>query len=156
VAERQRRVLVVNDEARLAESVRQLLSNDGYEARVALDGFAALELLAQTPADLILLDLIMPRLDGWSFLKHRAADPLLLGVPVLFWSVADRDAFEEAQRLGATRCLSRAETTPDQLLESIARLMGSVEPSSTSVAPRTDRLAFPARRSSPDTGSVLP
>ncbi len=68
---RHRRVLVVNDDASLAESVCRLLREEDYEARLALDGQAALETFAEWSADLVLLDLIMPRLDGWRFLESR-------------------------------------------------------------------------------------
>jgi len=119
-----RRVLVVNDDAKLANGVRQLLCSQGYEARVAHDGVEAMEAFAAWPADLILLDLLMPRLDGWGFLEQRANDPALARAPVLVWSVAAADELDKARRLGATECLPRAAMTPDGLLASVARLLG--------------------------------
>jgi CheY-like chemotaxis protein len=116
------RVLVVNDDARLAEGVRGLLCEQGYDARVVLDGLAAVETFADWPADLILLDLFMPRLDGWGFLEKRDRDPALKRASVLVWSVAANEELELARRLGATECLPRA-TSPDRLLDSVARLV---------------------------------
>jgi CheY-like chemotaxis protein len=116
-------VLVVNDDARLAESVCQLLREEDYEARLALDGEAALETFAGWPADLVLLDLIMPRLDGWQFLERRSHDITLAQVPVLVWSVGATDELELARRLGADVCLARPATDLDQLLDTIERLL---------------------------------
>src|SRR5215831_14761119 len=99
------RVLVVNDDAPLAETVRSLLCSEGYEARVAFDGVEAVAAFADWPADLILLDLLMPRLDGWGFLKQRAHDPALQRAVVLVWSVAAAEELERARSLGATECL---------------------------------------------------
>jgi CheY-like chemotaxis protein len=73
---------------RLAHTVRLLLDDEGYDARVATDGATALQILAEWHADIVLLDLFMPRLDGWGFLKRRAESLALQRTPVLVWSVA--------------------------------------------------------------------
>jgi CheY-like chemotaxis protein len=118
-----RRVLVVNDDCRLADSVRQLLSRSGYEAVVAFDGREGLDILQTWHADLVLLDLIMPRLDGWAFLHELASEPETDRPTVLVWSVAAADDLDRARRLGATDCLVRTSTGPDQLLRAIERLL---------------------------------
>jgi CheY-like chemotaxis protein len=117
------RVLVVNDDAPLARCVCRLLGEQGYDARLVLDGAAAVEAFEDWPADLIVLDLLMPRLDGWGFLEHRAGNPGLARAPVLVWSVAGAHDLELARQLGATECLPRAACTPDRLLDSVARLL---------------------------------
>jgi CheY-like chemotaxis protein len=121
------RVLVVNDDARLASSVQSLLAGQGYEARTANDGMAALRVLAAWPADLVLLDLMMPRLDGFGFLqlqqKRQPIEPAESDPAVLVWSVADDGQLEEARQLGASECLPMASTTPDSLLDAISRLL---------------------------------
>lgn len=94
------RVLVVNDDVRLAASVCRLLCNEGYQARMAADGRAALEILARWPVDLVLLDLVMPRVDGFEFLRKRAVENSLKAVPVLVWSVTSPEATSNS------RCVS--------------------------------------------------
>jgi len=118
-----RRVLVVNDDARFAASVRGLLLGCDYEARIALDGQAALEVLAGWEADLVLLDLIMPILDGWAVLEQLAQRPASSRPIVLVWSVAAAAELDRARQLGAAECLPRSATDPDQLLDAIARLL---------------------------------
>ena len=119
------RVLVVNDDGRLARSVQGLLSDSGYEARTANDGERALEILADWPADLVLLDLVMPRLDGFGFLQRRAREGGRRQPPVLVWSVADDRLLEQARHLGATECLPMAASTPDTLLATVSRLLAA-------------------------------
>jgi CheY-like chemotaxis protein len=117
------RVLIVNDDPRLVESVRTLLADEGYEVRTACDGRAALEALSGYPADLILLDLIMPRIDGWEFLMRRAANRDLMQSHVVVWSVAPPEDLERARKLGADSILSRHATDPDRLLSTIRQAM---------------------------------
>jgi len=125
---RRRRVLVVNDDAPLAESVCRLLREENYDARSALDGEAALQTFSEWPADLVLLDLIMPGLDGWRFLERRSRDPSLVRVPVLVWSVGATDELDLARSLGADVCLTRSAIDPDQLLDTIDKLLTRAGP----------------------------
>jgi CheY-like chemotaxis protein len=122
---RETRVLVVNDNALLAESVRKLLQSEGYDTRVAHDGLEALDVLAAWQADIILLDLMMPKLDGFGFLAQHGADPNLARSRVVVWSVASVSELKRAQALGAVECLSTSSTRPDDLLETLARLMAT-------------------------------
>ena len=122
-------MLVVNDDVSLAESVCRLLREENYEARLAVDGEAALQTFAVWPADLVLLDLIMPGLNGWQFLERRSRDASLTHVPVLVWSVADADELELARSLGANVCLARSAAGPDRLLDVIEHLLTRSGPS---------------------------
>ena len=81
------RILVVEDDERLLEAMVSLLRLVGYTALGVLNGYAALERLRgeQAPC-LILLDLMMPEMDGWQFRKRQLADPKLTGVPVIVCS----------------------------------------------------------------------
>lgn len=117
------RVLVVNDDARLASTVSELLSEEGYDTRVAHDGLAAIEALAAWTADVILLDLIMPHLDGWAFLQRRAVEPALAQSRVLVWSVAPPEELQRARELGAEQCLPGGSTDPEHLLLAVRRLL---------------------------------
>jgi CheY-like chemotaxis protein len=117
------RILVLNDDAALARSVRALLAETGYEVRTAGDGAEGLAELRCWPADLVLLDLIMPRLDGWEFLARLPHLGLATPPVVLVWSIAGASELEYARGLGATACLPRASTGPQQLLDAIERLL---------------------------------
>jgi CheY-like chemotaxis protein len=124
----QRRVLVVNDDRRLAESVRGLLEEGGYAVRTAFDGRHGLQVMAQWPPHLIVLDIIMPVLDGWGFLQQLqqrglAERPRRDRPVVLVWSVLQAQDLERARLLGAAECLPRGSTSPDELLDAVGRLL---------------------------------
>lgn len=63
-------VLVVDDDAVIVESLRKILSNAGYGVAVAGDGSSALQVVRAEPVDAVLLDLVMPRLDGIKTLRY--------------------------------------------------------------------------------------
>jgi len=65
-------ILVVDDDSRLRESILMLLRDAGYSARGAANGREALDLAQDETPSLILLDLMMPVMDGWQFLAERA------------------------------------------------------------------------------------
>jgi CheY-like chemotaxis protein len=117
------RVLVVNDDARLAESVCTLLTEEGYETRVARDGLAAIDALDDWPADVVLLDLMMPHLDGLGFLARRASEPNLARSLVVVWSVAPAFELDRARALGAVECLPGGTTAPDDLLDVVSHVV---------------------------------
>jgi len=83
-------VLIVEDDEDLREMMAQMLTLEGYEAATAANGREALEYLqeAQTP-EVILLDLMMPVMDGWEFRRRQQADPALARVPVIVLSALD-------------------------------------------------------------------
>ena len=85
-------VLVVDDEAVLREVVAEALRDEGFAVSVANDGAAALELVAQSPPDLVLMDVMMPGMDGreaYLALRSRADLPQ---VPVVLMSAAIHSA----------------------------------------------------------------
>jgi PAS domain S-box-containing protein len=85
------RILVVDDEATIRDFVSDLLRDEGYAVQSATNGREALDLLSSWRSDAILLDLMMPVMDGATFLAHREEDPELTSIPVIVMS-ANRDA----------------------------------------------------------------
>jgi CheY-like chemotaxis protein len=82
------RVLVVDDDADIRGFVSELLVNEGYVVDSATDGAQALQRARDAPPAAILLDLMMPVLDGWGFLHARRQQSICLGVPVVVMSAA--------------------------------------------------------------------
>jgi len=79
-------ILVVDDDPAIRDLVCDALDLEGYEARPARDGQAALDLLAGWRPDLILLDLNMPVMDGWTFCAHHQESPDLADIPIALMS----------------------------------------------------------------------
>jgi CheY-like chemotaxis protein len=110
-------ILVVEDHPDLGETVCELLTAYGYLASHAVDGVAALEMLGDGALpDLILLDLMLPRLDGWGFRKAQLADQRLKDIPVIVLSAVG----EIVEPIKADHLL-RKPVTPKTLLASIER-----------------------------------
>src|SRR5256714_15463745 len=80
------RVLLVEDDAALAQMYRVKLERDGYTVQVAGDGEEALELLAEALPDLIFLDVRLPRMDGLSFLERLRSADRTRNIPVVIVS----------------------------------------------------------------------
>lgn len=94
------RVLVVEDDTILRETLTEVMSDEGHEVRSAADGQAALDVLNEWEPDVILLDLMMPRMDADEFRRRQRADALASGARVLIVSAA-RDVGSAADRLEA-------------------------------------------------------
>jgi CheY-like chemotaxis protein len=98
-------VLIVEDDEDLREMMAQLLTLEGFDAAAVANGREALEYLhnADKP-ELILLDLMMPVMDGWEFRRHQQADPELAPVPVIVLSALDQS---RAAKVDATAFLKK-------------------------------------------------
>ena len=109
-------VLLVDDDYDSCEALAEFLSLRGHGVQCATNGSEALQLLADTqdPPALIFLDLMMPELDGWSFLAERAKNPLLAEVPVVIISGC-AEVTEKAKEAGAVAVL-RKPVEPQTLL----------------------------------------
>lgn len=83
------RILIVDDDPHAVEILTRMLEREGYECRSALRGAAALELLAEEAADAILLDVMMPEMDGLQVCERLRLDETLSQIPVLLLTARD-------------------------------------------------------------------
>jgi CheY-like chemotaxis protein len=112
------RVLLVEDNAVVATVYRSGLAMAGFTVEAASDGETALSKAASTPPDVILLDLMLPDIDGVEVLRRIRADPAIKHVPVVVFSnsyTAARTA--ELWDAGATQVIAKATMTPKALVE---------------------------------------
>ena len=79
-------VLIVEDDVSLANGLGHNLRFEGYHVRIAMDGETGLQMALDHHPDLIVLDIMMPRMDGREVRKRLAADPKTKGIPILFLS----------------------------------------------------------------------
>jgi CheY-like chemotaxis protein len=123
------RALVIDDDPATREMLRRMLERDGWTVGEAPNGRAGLELVAATPPDLVLLDLMMPELDGFKFVERLRSEPAWRSVPVLVVTSKDLTD-EERRRLNGKveRVLQKGTYTRDALLAEIRQLVqASVE-----------------------------
>jgi DNA-binding response OmpR family regulator len=101
-----RDVLIIDDEASLARNIKAYLEEDGFRALVAEDGEAGLELFERLGADVVLLDLHLPGMDGWAVLQRlRARSPS--AKVVIMTAHGDPEAAARAHDRGACGYLSK-------------------------------------------------
>jgi CheY-like chemotaxis protein len=96
----------VDDEPAIREILTEALLAEGYEVRVAAHGAEALELVQASPPAAIVLDLMMPVMDGWTFRARHLELDGAAEVPVVVLSAA-HDAARQAQMLGAAAVISK-------------------------------------------------
>ena len=118
-------VLIVEDERAARTGMEKILLLAGYAPVSAENGQEALELLrAGVPASVILLDLIMPVMDGWAFRREQLRDPALAEIPVVILS-SYIERFTQGDRLtlGIPVVLQKP-VLPDELLAAVERYAG--------------------------------
>jgi len=81
------RILLVDDETHLVWAVRHCLQNEGHEVTTAANGMEALALARRVHPDLVILDIVMPEMDGLEVCSRLRRDPTLASVPILFLTV---------------------------------------------------------------------
>ncbi len=88
----QKHIVVVEDEADLAELVVYNLNRAGYQVRAARDGQAAVEMITRTPPDLVVLDLMIPRVPGLEVARQLRINPRTASVPILMLTARSEEA----------------------------------------------------------------
>jgi two-component system, chemotaxis family, sensor kinase CheA len=121
---RQATVLVVDDSAVTRTLEKGILEAAGYRVRVAADGAAALDLLRREPSDLVVTDVEMPGLDGFSLTARIRADDGLRDLPVvLVTSLDSEDDRHRGVEVGADAYIVKGAFDQDRLLETVRRLI---------------------------------
>lgn len=114
------RILVVEDDRFLRGLLTQKLDNEGFDVSIAADGNEGMEKIAQEKPDVVLLDIILPGIDGFEILKKMQADPELSKIPImLLTNLGQQEDIERGLRLGAKGYLIKAHFTPSEIVDKI-------------------------------------
>lgn len=118
------KILIIEDDKFLRELIAKKLLREGYEVEEAVDGEEGLRKVKEVMPDLILLDLILPGIDGFGVLKNIKDDPKLSLIPVVILSnLGQRDEIEKGLSLGAVDFLIKAHFTPEEIIEKIRSVL---------------------------------
>jgi len=118
------KILIVDDEPQACQILSRLLKHLGHDAAWRTGGAEALEYLGSMPADLVILDVMMPGMDGMEVLRRLRTNPNTEALPVVMFSaVADRNFIDEAIRKGATDYWVKASFDYNQLKDRIEHLV---------------------------------
>jgi two-component system phosphate regulon response regulator PhoB/two-component system alkaline phosphatase synthesis response regulator PhoP len=117
-------VLVVEDEPTIANVLSQVLTFAGFNALQARDGEEALVKVREQKPDIIILDIALPKVDGWEVCRRLKADPETSPIPIVIYStLSQRKDVEKGKILGASRYISK-EKDALEVLEAIKNLLG--------------------------------
>ena len=118
------RILIVDDEPNIVVPLEFLMKREGYEVAVAGDGQAALEAVARGAPDLVILDVMLPKLSGFEVCRRIRADPRWVGLKVLMLTAKGRDQeMEKGLGLGADAYVTKPFSTED-LVAKVGQLLG--------------------------------
>lgn len=118
-----KRVLIIEDHPDTRDVFRTVLEHRGFDVAEAEDGVLGLEALREDPPDLVILDLGLPKLDGWGVATEARADPDIAGVPILLVTAfADPEAVRRARSLGLEHFL-RKPLNPMVLVRTVEEML---------------------------------
>ena len=117
-------ILIIEDDKFLRELISRKIINEGFKMEEAIDGEEGLKKLQEVKPDLILLDLILPGLDGFEVLERIKDNPSTSIIPVLILSnLGQRDEIEKGLKLGAVDFLVKAHFTPEEIVNKVKEIL---------------------------------
>jgi CheY-like chemotaxis protein len=125
-----KKVLIIEDEKILIELLERKIKEDGYEVFTALNGKEGLELVKEVKPDLVLLDIIMPEMDGFEVMEemNKLQELNLKKVPVIIISNSGQPVeIDKALNLGVRDYLIKAQFDPKEVIDKIRKQIGSSE-----------------------------
>jgi len=121
----EKKILFVEDDPVVLTLYRNRLQREGFEVLFAEDGEVALNILSRVRPDLVVLDLMLPKVNGVDVLRHIRADDRLKSTPVLILSNAYMtELAQKAMQSGANKGMLKTECTPARLVEAVRDMLG--------------------------------
>ena len=123
-----KKILLIEDDQFLAEIYVAKFNEAGFEISVAQDGYQGLKKAKEQKPDLILLDLIMPTMDGFDVLRCSKGDADLEGIPVIILSnLGEEEDVRKGLELGADDYLIKAHYTPTEVVAKVQEIFSKRE-----------------------------
>jgi len=121
-----KKILIVEDDQIVANIYRNKFTLEGYQVEVASDGLIGMDMVSSFQPDAVILDLMLPTLTGVEFVKRIRSNPQTENLPVIVFSNTYlTNMVQEAWKAGATKCLSKANCTPKQIIEVLQTTLGT-------------------------------
>jgi DNA-binding response OmpR family regulator len=119
-----KKILFIEDESALQKTLGEILKQEGYEVTPALDGEVGLRLAKERKPDLILLDLILPKIHGIDVLRKLKKEKETEEIPVIvLTNLGEIEDINRAVELGATTYLVKAQYTLEEVVEKIKKAL---------------------------------
>jgi len=120
-----KKILIVEDEEIITDLLQRKLTKEGYEISVARDGEEGLKTMKEVKPDLILLDIIMPKMGGFEVMEEMNKNKELKKIPVIVISNSGQPVeLDRAQNLGAKDWLIKTEFDPQEVIDKVVKQIG--------------------------------
>ncbi|MBZ9578679.1 response regulator [Patescibacteria group bacterium] len=120
-----KKILLVEDEKIMIDLLQKKLIQEDYEVSVARDGEEGLRMMRETKPDLILLDIVMPKMGGFEVMEEMNKDPELKRIPVIIISNSGQPVeLDRAIKLGAKDWLIKTEFDPQEVIDKVIKQIG--------------------------------
>jgi len=117
-----KKILLVEDEEIMISLLQKKLTKEGYEISVARDGEEGLKAMREVRPDLVLLDIIMPKMGGFEVMEEMGKDKNLKDIPVIVISNSGQPVeLDKAQKLGAKDWLIKTEFDPQEVIDKVKK-----------------------------------
>jgi DNA-binding response OmpR family regulator len=118
------KILIVEDDKYLINAYRVKMAKEGFEVQLAMDGDEALLVLNSFHPDVILLDLVMPKRDGFSVLEEIKKNPKLNKIPVIIASnLGQKEDIDRGMKLGATDYIIKSDMSMEGIVGKIQKII---------------------------------
>ncbi|MEK7482645.1 MAG: response regulator [Patescibacteria group bacterium] len=120
------KILIIEDEKVLMELICKKLEKEGYAVETAGDGESGLRKMRETKPDLVLLDIVMPKMNGFEVLETANQDQTLKTIPVIILSNSGQLVeLDQARALGVRDWLIKTEFDPQEVVEKVIKQIGA-------------------------------
>ncbi len=119
-----KKILLVEDDPFLIDIYSTKFKEVGFEVEVAEDGEKCLEKLEEKIPDLLLLDVVLPNLNGWEIIRRIKKEERLKGLKIIILSnLGEKEEIEKGLKCGAEKYLVKAHYTPSEVVEEIIKIL---------------------------------
>ena len=121
-------ILIVDDDPDILEGITMILESQPYRLATARDGVRCMEMIHEERPDLLILDLLMPRMDGWGVIREMRCEPLYAGVPILVLTTVVEDASRRRYELETGMAMDvqdyvQKPARPDDLIRRVEKML---------------------------------
>lgn len=123
-----KKILLVEDDAVLLKAVSEALGQDGFEVLTAIDGETGIKSIEESNPDLVILDIILPKKNGYEIMEYLKLKPELSSIPVVI--LTNLEGAQDVERmlaLGARAFLVKANYTIEEIVEAVKRILETIK-----------------------------
>jgi len=119
-----KKIILIEDDEFLFDVYKLKLEKENFKVEVVRDGSRALEKIKEQKPDMILLDIVLPNLDGWEILKQIKSNDEIKNIPVIILSnLAQEEQIKKSLKLGAIKYLVKSQYMPSEIIKEIKEIL---------------------------------